>query len=58
MLNLHIILVLIIIGFSGGVRDMYYEILKYGAFIVDNLVTYKQPVFVYIPPCAELRGRT
>lgn len=43
-------------GFSGGVRDMFYEILKYGAFIVDNLVTYKQPVFVYIPPHAELRG--
>lgn len=43
-------------GFSGGVRDMFDEILKYGAFIVDNLVDYKQPVFVYIPPFAELRG--
>lgn len=43
-------------GFSGGVRDMFEEILKYGAFIVDNLVGYKQPVFVYIPPNAELRG--
>lgn len=35
---------------------MFYEILKYGAYIVDNLVDYKQPVFVYIPPFAELRG--
>lgn len=36
---------------------MFDEILKYGAFIVDNLVDYKQPVFVYIPPFAELRGK-
>lgn len=43
-------------GFSGGQRDMFDEVLKYGAAIVDNLVAYKQPVFVYIPPFAELRG--
>ncbi|KAK9448940.1 acetyl-CoA carboxylase [Limtongia smithiae] len=43
-------------GFSGGQRDMYNEVLKYGAFIVDALVDYKQPIFVYIPPHAELRG--
>lgn len=43
-------------GFSGGMRDMYGEILKYGAYIVDGLVEYKQPVFVYIPPFGELRG--
>mmetsp|Transcript_3124 Transcript_3124/g.4604 ORF Transcript_3124/g.4604 Transcript_3124/m.4604 type:complete len:2205 (-) Transcript_3124:97-6711(-) len=43
-------------GFSGGQRDMYDEILKFGSFIVDALVDYKQPVFVYIPPHAELRG--
>lgn len=43
-------------GFSGGTRDMYSEILKYGAMIVDALRTYKHPVFVYIPPAAELRG--
>jgi len=43
-------------GFSGGTRDMFNEILKYGAYIVDNLVGYTQPVFVYIPPHAELRG--
>ncbi|KAK9486980.1 acetyl-CoA carboxylase [Lipomyces starkeyi] len=43
-------------GFSGGQRDMYNEVLKYGSFIVDALVGYKQPIFVYIPPHAELRG--
>jgi acetyl-CoA carboxylase/biotin carboxylase 1 len=43
-------------GFSGGQRDMYNEVLKYGSYIVDALVKYQQPVFVYIPPHAELRG--
>lgn len=43
-------------GFSGGTRDMYGEILKFGAMIVDALRTYKHPVFVYIPPNGELRG--
>lgn len=43
-------------GFSGGQRDMYNEVLKYGSYIVDALVDYKQPIFVYIPPNAELRG--
>eukprot|EP00597_Dinobryon_sp_UTEXLB2267_P000919 CAMPEP_0170061150 /NCGR_PEP_ID=MMETSP0019_2-20121128/2827_1 /TAXON_ID=98059 /ORGANISM="Dinobryon sp., Strain UTEXLB2267" /LENGTH=2072 /DNA_ID=CAMNT_0010266911 /DNA_START=9 /DNA_END=6227 /DNA_ORIENTATION=+ len=43
-------------GFSGGTRDMYGEILKYGAMIVDSLRTYRHPVFVYIPPGGELRG--
>ncbi|KAK2762604.1 acetyl-coenzyme-A carboxylase [Arachnomyces sp. PD_36] len=43
-------------GFSGGQRDMYHEVLKYGAYIVDALVKYEQPVFVYIPPFGELRG--
>jgi acetyl-CoA carboxylase carboxyltransferase component len=32
------------------------QVLKFGAEIVDALVAYKQPVFVYIPPFAELRG--
>lgn len=32
------------------------KVLKYGALIVDALVEYKQPVFVYIPPHSELRG--
>jgi acetyl-CoA carboxylase/biotin carboxylase 1 len=43
-------------GFSGGTRDMYSEILKYGAMIVDSLRLYKHPVFIYIPPNGELRG--
>ncbi|RKF76212.1 Acetyl-CoA carboxylase [Golovinomyces cichoracearum] len=43
-------------GFSGGQRDMYNEVLKYGSFIVDVLVKYEQPIFVYIPPFGELRG--
>jgi acetyl-CoA carboxylase/biotin carboxylase 1 len=43
-------------GFSGGMRDMYEEVLKFGAMIVDNLTTFTQPVFVYIPPGCELRG--
>ena len=43
-------------GFSGGTRDMYGEILKFGAMIVDALRQYKHPVFIYIPPNGELRG--
>lgn len=43
-------------GFSGGQRDMYNEVLKYGSYIVDALCKYEQPVFVYIPPFGELRG--
>lgn len=43
-------------GFSGGQRDMYNEVLKYGSFIVDALVDYKQPILIYIPPFGELRG--
>jgi acetyl-CoA carboxylase/biotin carboxylase 1 len=43
-------------GFSGGTRDMYQEVLKFGSKIVDALRTYKHPVYVYIPPCGELRG--
>merc|ERR1719504_587154 len=43
-------------GFSGGTRDMYGEVLKFGAQIVDALVDYNHPVFIYIPPGGELRG--
>jgi len=43
-------------GFSGGMRDMFEEILKFGSYIVDNLRTYKQPIIVYLPPFSELRG--
>ena len=43
-------------GFSGGQQDMYDEILKQGSKIVDGLVNYRQPIFVYIVPNGELRG--
>ena len=43
-------------GFSGGARDMFDQVLKFGSAIVDQLVDFRQPVFVYIPPLAELRG--
>ncbi|TKS78760.1 Acetyl-CoA carboxylase 2 [Collichthys lucidus] len=43
-------------GFSGGMKDMYDQILKFGAYIVDALRGFHQPVLVYIPPQAELRG--
>ncbi|KAJ8604581.1 hypothetical protein CTAYLR_007627 [Chrysophaeum taylorii] len=43
-------------GFSGGTRDMFGEVLKFGAKIVDALTDYDRPVFVYIPPNGELRG--
>lgn len=43
-------------GFSGGQRDMFDEVLKFGSMIVDMLVAFNQPLFVYIPPFAELRG--
>ena len=36
--------------------DMYDQILKFGAHIVDGLRKYKQPVLIYIPPRGELRG--
>ncbi|RKO91753.1 acetyl-CoA carboxylase [Blyttiomyces helicus] len=41
-------------GFSGGQSDMYREVLKYGAHIVDALRDYRQPVFIYV--VGELRG--
>ncbi|XP_054291063.1 acetyl-CoA carboxylase-like isoform X2 [Macrosteles quadrilineatus] len=43
-------------GFSGGMKDMYEQILKFGAYIVDGLREYKQPIITYIPPNGELRG--
>lgn len=43
-------------GFSGGLRDLFDEILKFGSYIVDNLREYQQPVFIYLPPEGELRG--
>ena len=35
---------------------MYDQVLKFGAYIVDALREYNQPVMIYIPPYAELRG--
>ena len=43
-------------GFSGGARDMFQEVIKFGADIVDALRQYHNPVFVYVPPGGELRG--
>ncbi|KJP89997.1 hypothetical protein AK88_00453 [Plasmodium fragile] len=43
-------------GFSGGTMDMFNSILKFGSMIVNQLVNYKHPVFVYIPIWGELRG--
>ncbi|KPP69579.1 acetyl-CoA carboxylase 1-like [Scleropages formosus] len=36
--------------------DSEAKVLKFGAYIVDGLREYHQPVLVYIPPQAELRG--
>jgi hypothetical protein len=35
---------------------MFDEVLKYGSLIVDSFVAYEQPIFVFIPPHAEIRG--
>lgn len=35
---------------------MYDEVLKFGAYIVDALREYTHPIFIYLPPHAELRG--
>jgi acetyl-CoA carboxylase carboxyltransferase component len=43
-------------GFSGGMKDMFDQIIKFGAYIVDALREYDQPVFIYVPPHGELRG--
>uniref|UniRef100_A0AC35UAX5 Acetyl-CoA carboxylase n=1 Tax=Rhabditophanes sp. KR3021 TaxID=114890 RepID=A0AC35UAX5_9BILA len=54
--GLPLILIANIRGFSGGQKDMFEMVLKFGANIVDALQAYTQPVIVYIPPWAELRG--
>lgn len=43
-------------GFSGGMKDMFDMIVKFGSYIVDGLREYQQPVLIYIPPFGELRG--
>ena len=39
-----------------SVTDMFDQVLKFGSYIVDGLRYYKQPVLIYLPPHAELRG--
>eukprot|EP00798_Chlamydomonas_sp_ICE-L_P004930 gene4931-34701_t len=43
-------------GFSGGLKDLFDGVLQAGSLIVESLRKYEQPVFVYIPCGAELRG--
>lgn len=43
-------------GFSGGQRDLFEGVLQAGSLIVEALRSYRRPVFVYLPPGAELRG--
>ena len=35
---------------------MFDMILKFGSYIVDGLREYRQPIIIYLPPNAELRG--
>lgn len=35
---------------------MHDQVLKFGSYIVDALTEYNQPIMIYIPPYAELRG--
>jgi len=43
-------------GFSGGTKDMFGSVLKYGSMIVDSIAHYDHPITVYIPPGGQLRG--
>lgn len=43
-------------GFSGNLRDTNDQILKFQCEVVKELKKYSKPVFVYLPPHAELRG--
>lgn len=43
-------------GFSGGTKDMYNSVLKYGSMIVEQMAHYKNDIHVYIPPNGQLRG--
>lgn len=38
------------------ILDMHDQVLKFGSYIVDALTEYNQPIMIYIPPYAELRG--
>ena len=37
-------------------RELFGGVLQAGSLIVEALRTYRQPVTVYLPPGAELRG--
>ena len=43
-------------GFTIGQRDIFEGIIEVGSTIVENLCTYKKPMFVYIPKTRELQG--
>lgn len=43
-------------GFSGGTRDMFNEVLKFGSMIVSAIRKVRQPVYVYFMPKGQLRG--
>jgi len=43
-------------GFSGGLGDLFGGVLQLGALIFSALRDYPAPVFVHLPPGAELRG--
>lgn len=45
-------------GISSGQSDMLNGILKFSSAIVDAMREYKQPVLVYLPPHAEMKGET
>ena len=38
------------------IRFSLFQVIKFGAKIVDALKQYRQPIIIYIPPYAELRG--
>jgi acetyl-CoA carboxylase carboxyltransferase component/biotin carboxyl carrier protein len=43
-------------GFSGGTKDMFESVLKYGSMIVEQMAHYKHDIHVFIPPNGQLRG--
>lgn len=43
-------------GFSGGTKDMFESVLKYGSMIVEQMAHYEHDIVVYVPPGGQLRG--
>ena len=37
-------------GFSGGRKDMFEEVLKFGSYIVDELTQFRQPIMARAAP--------